>query len=174
MHQDRATFVELITHEHRFTASVHAHGHRLLDVLNDRTTDYLEINDVKVYRYTAPQEEVTTIPHAVVRKDDLHLVIITGEEHEAPTHRLFGFVQKIPYDVFITVPGYEVQGIIHVQYQHKMSPIAALARETSQFFPVTRATAAQASTGSDVLSTSVIMVNKRSLCLFAMSEEPIE
>lgn len=170
----RATFVELITHEHRFTATVYTHGQRLLDMLNDRTTDYLGINEVEVHRYSDREACVASLPQAIIRKDDLHLVIITGEEHEAPTQRLFGFVQKFPYRVLLTVPGYEVRGTIHLTDQHEPNPIVVLSRQTGTFFPVTRATAAQAWTGADVLTCPVIMVNKHSLSLFALSEEPPE
>lgn len=170
----RATSVELITHEHRFTATVYTRGQRLLDMLNDRTTDYLQVNDVRVHRYSAPEDCVATFPEAIIRKDDLHLAIITGEEHEAPTQRLFGFVQKFPYHVFLTVPGYEVQGIMHLTREREPNPIAVLARDVGTFFPVTRATASQALTGEEVFSTPVVMVNKRSLSLFYLGEEPVE
>lgn len=170
----QATFVELITHEHRFKATVYTRGQRLLDILNDRTTDYLSINDVEVYRYSAPNDCVATFSEAIIRKEDLQLAIITGEKHEAPTRRLFGFVQKIPYHVFLTVPGYEVRGKIHLTREQKAESVAVLSRETGTFFPITSATASQAWTGEDLLSTPVIMVNKRSLSLFYLGEEPIE
>jgi hypothetical protein len=169
----QAAFVELITHEHRFEATVYTRGQRLLDMLNDRTTDYLGINDVEVHRYSAPEECIAAFPEAIIRKNDLHLVIITGEKHEAPVHRLFGFVQKIPYHVFLTVPGYEVRGVMHLAARRTPNPIAVLAREMGTFFPVTGATASQAWTGEDVLTCPVIMVNKHSLSLFALSQEPV-
>lgn len=170
----RATYVDLMTHEHRFTAVVYTRGQRLLDMLNDRTTDFLQINDVEVYRYSVPEQCVATIPEAVIRKEDLHLVVITREEHEAPAQRLFGFVQKVPYHTLLTVPGYEVRGTIHLTRQREPNPIAVMARETGRFFPVTNATASQALTGQEVLSIPVVMVNKRSLSLFYLGEEPVE
>lgn len=169
----RPVSVELITHEHLFTAHVYTRGRRLLDMLNDRTTDYLQINDVDVHRYSAPTECVASFQEAVIHKADLHLVIITGEEHEAPTSRLFSFVQKTPYHVFLTVPGYEVRGTMHLLEQREPDPIAVLTHETSTFFPVTQATASQAWTGAHVLSRPVVMVNKFSLSLFYIGEEPV-
>lgn len=168
-----ATFVELITHEHRFKATVYTRGQRLLDMLNDRTTDYLEVNDVEVHRYSAPEACIATASQAIIRKDDLHLLIITAETHEAPAQRLFGFVQKTPFHVFLTVPGYEVRGILHLTGQRESNPIAVLARQTGTFFAVTRATASQAWTGEEVLTCPVIMVNKHSLALFALSGEAV-
>ncbi len=169
----RPTYVELITHEHRFKATIYTRGHRLLDMLNDRTTDFLEICDVEVRRLSTPDECIATFEEAIVCKDDLHLAVITGEAHEAPAQRFFGFVQKIPYNVFLTVPGYEVRGVMHLSDPRRPNPVAVLARETGVFFAVTAATVFQVLTGEEVFSCPVIMVNKRSLSLFALSEEPI-
>ncbi len=167
-------FVELITHEHRFRAKMYTRGQRLLDILNSQTTEFLQIYDVEVYRYSAPEDCVGTFEEAVIRKNDLHLVIITREEHEAPTQRLFGFVQKISYQVFLTVPGYEVRGKMHLASQHDHNPIAVLSQQMGRFFPVTGATASQAWAGEVVLDSPVIMVNKSSLSLFHLGEEPVE
>lgn len=166
--------MELITHEHRFKAKVYTRGQRLLDMLNDRNTDFLQINDVEVFRYSAPEARVETFEEAVVRKEDLHLAIITREEHEAPTQRLFGFVQKVPYRVFITVPGYEVRGEIHLGQKADRNPIAILSMQAGRFFPVTSAKTSQAWTGEVILESPVIMVNKNSLSLFHLGEEPAE
>jgi hypothetical protein len=168
-----AAFVELVTHEHRFKAKVYTRGQRLLDMLNDRTTDFLQINDVEVYRYSAPDVQLGVFEEAIVRKKDLHLAIITHEEHEAPAQRLFGFVQKIPYHVFLTVPGYEVRGTIHLGQRHDHNPISVLSRQTGTFFPVTSATASQAWTGEAILDSPAIMINRDSLSLFYLGEDPV-
>ncbi|MFQ5341504.1 MAG: hypothetical protein ACE5F6_08145 [Anaerolineae bacterium] len=166
-----ATFVQLITQEHLFNATVYTRGHRLLDTLNDRTTDYLEVSDVELHRKGSPEDTVAAFSEAIIRKADLHLVIITGSEHEAPRRRFFSYVQKIRNNVFLTVPGYEVRGVMHLIGTGLPNPIAVLAQETGVFFPVTSATASHAQTGVDVVEHPVIMVNKRSLCLFALGEE---
>ena len=167
------TFVQLITQEHLFNATVYTRGHRLLDILNDRTTDYLQVSDVELHRKGSPEDPVAAFSEAIIRKADLHLVIITGQEHEAPRTRLFGYVQKIRYNVFLTVPGYEVRGEMHLSGAGRPDPISVLAQETSAFFPLTSATALHAQTGADVVVHPVVMVNKRSLCLFALSEKPL-
>ena len=166
-------YVQLITEEHLFNATIYARGHRLLDILNDRTTDYLEVSDVELHRKGSPEDTLAAFAEAIIRKADLHLVIITGQEHEAPGRRLFGYVQKTQYSVFLTVPGYEVRGRMHLADRRRPDPIAVLAQETGVFFAVTSATASHAQTGVDVVEHPVIMVNKHSLCLFALSEEPL-
>lgn len=166
-------FVRLVTEEHLINATVYTHGRRLLDVLNDRTTDYLKVSDVELHRKHSPEDAVAAFSQAIVRKADLHLVIITGQEHEAPRTRLFGYVQKTRHSVFLTVPGYEVRGEMHLTGTGQPDPIAVLAQETGVFFPVTGATASHAQTGADVVVHPVVMVNKHSLCLFALGEEPL-
>lgn len=166
----RRTAVILITHEHRFTGTVPTLGQRLLDMLNDKTTDYLHIHDVQVFRSTDPETCIAAFPEAVVRKADLSLAIITGEKHEAPEKRLYAFVQKRAYHVFLTVPGYEAQGRLHLP--RSAEPVAVLARDTDTFFPITQATVSRV--GSDErLEVPVIIINKESVALFYVGETPV-
>jgi hypothetical protein len=166
------TLVELITHEYRFRATVYTRGWRLLDLLNDPMTHYLQINDLRIYRYNNSSEGVATFSEGFVRKDDLHLVIITSEKHEAPIQRLFNYVRKAPYHVFLTVPGHEVRGTMHIVQQPDVNPITILTSQPGAFAPVTGATVSRAWTGEEILSCPVVMVNKNSLSLFCLSEEP--
>ncbi len=168
----RRAAVILITYEHRFTGQVPTGGRRLLDILNDRTTEYLHIHDVQVFRSTDTGTCIAAFPEAVVRKADLSLVLITTEKHEAPEKRLYGFVPKKLYHVFLTVPGYEVQGRLHLTASSP-EPVAVLARETSEFFPITQATVSQVDGAAGTLQVPVIIVNKTSITLFYVGETPI-
>ena len=169
-----AAFVEIIAHEHRFTATVYVHDQRLLDLLNDQTTDVLPINDVAVYRCSALEDAVAILPEAIIHKADLHLVIITREERNQPTQRLFGYVQKMRYPVFLTVPGYDVQGAMHLLPSHDLDPTTILVNKASTFFPVTNATISEAWRGEEDFAVPVVMVNKRSLTLFSLGEAPMK
>jgi hypothetical protein len=168
----RRAAVILITYEHRFIGRVPTGGQRLLDILNDRSTDYVHVHDVEVFRNTDPETCIATFPEAVVRKADLSLVLITGEKHEAPEKRLYGFVPKKLYHVFLTVPGYEVQGRLHLALSSP-EPVTVLARETGDFFPVTQATVSQVGGAGGSLQVPVIIINKASIALFYVGETPI-
>jgi hypothetical protein len=167
---ERGASVVLITHQHRIAGAVQTKGKRLLDVLNDKTTDYLDIRDVQVFRGTDTETCVAAFPEALALKADISLMVVLAEKHEAPRKRLYGFVRKRPYPVFITVPGYEIQGRMHLTGPPE--PLAVLARETDVFFPVTQATVSQVITG-EPLEVSVVMVNKTCIGLFSLGEEPI-
>lgn len=166
----RRASVVLLTYEHRFTATVTTGGRRVLDILNDRTTDYLHIHDVQVFRSFAPETRVASFPDAVVRKEDLSLVLITGERHEAPEKRLYAFVPKKPHHVFITVPGYEVQG--RMLLTGAAEPVSILARETGEFFPVTQATVSDVGAAGAPIEAPVVLINKATVALFYVGEEP--
>jgi len=143
----------------------------MLDLLNDRTTEYLHIHDVQVFRSSAPEARIASFPDAVVRKEDLSLVLIIGERHEAPEKRLYAFVPKRPHHVFITVPGYEIRGNMFLT--GAAEPVSILARETGQFFPVTQATVSGIGAVGEPIEAPVILINKDTVALFYVGEEPV-
>lgn len=164
----RATFVELITDEHRLLANIHTRGQRLLDLLNDQTSNYLTAHDVRVYNRRDLQTCIAAFSRAVIRKTDLDLVIITENEHEAPEARLYAHVQKEMHRVLLTIPGYEIRGKLHLTDPDEA--VIVLDRQRGDFFPVTEATVFCADTPDEVFEGSVVMVNKTGIALFCVGE----
>ena len=160
----------LIGHEHHIRGSILTDGRRLLEILNAKTTDYLEVNNARVFRRDAAEECIAKLSTVVVTKVSISLIVVIEEKHEAPERRLHAFTPKVRYPVFLTLPGHEVAGKIHLTYAPDAK--AVLARDTDDFFPLTDAVVARAnSVGS--LKANVVMVNKAHLGLFYINPSPV-
>ncbi len=158
----------LISHRHRFICTVPTGDRRLLDYLNDSITDYLHLRNVQVARHTERGRCVDPLPEALVRKTSLGLAVITSERHEAPQRRLASFVVKDRRLAFLTIPGYEVRGILHISA--RADPLDILLFEKQAFFPLTQATVSGTGIGAGQITAPVVIVQKAWVELLAVGQ----
>ena len=157
-----------ITGEQVFQAAVATGGRRLLDLLNDGLTDYVQARDAQVFHDLDMATTVASFPSACVRKEALSLVILPEEGHEAPEKRFFGYVQKLPQRVFVAVPGYEVEGRLHLLRAGEA--VTVLTHDLGEFFPVTQAQLRHTRAPFEVLDVPVVMIHKSTVALFCLEE----
>jgi len=157
----------LVTNEHLLGVEIETRGQRLLDVLNDNNTDFLCVNDVRVFRRRCATP-VATLPKAIIRKSNIGLAIPAGDRHEAPEKRARSFVPKRRYAASLVVLGYEVRG--ELALKRTDDPVAALCHELGRFFPVPRGTVAFADTRSEEQTAQVVLVNSDHVSLFALGQ----
>jgi hypothetical protein len=138
--------VTLLVGSHLLTGSVITSGRRLLDVLNSKVGEYLTVDDVQVYDMGAADgfeasSSLATLPHALVAKGSIQLVIIHGEKDQDREPREEMRVEKRACAAFVTVPGVALRGTVHVPYSpyHPITPEGFMARDADRFFPVTGA-----------------------------------
>lgn len=160
--------VVLITERHRYTCAILAAGRRLLDILNDRLTDYLWLEEVRVAWGDDPDQFIATVPRACLRKQALRAAVITSEVHEAPQSRLISYVPKIRRPVFLTLPALEVRGTLHLSAWAE--PLDTLDPEKGEFFPVTGATLSWGGAGGGSLAAPVALIRKAWVELFWVGE----
>jgi len=158
----------LITREHVFAATVVAKGRRLLDLLNDSLTGYVQAQEAQVFRGLDMQQPIASFPTAQVHKSALSMVILIQDEHEAPLSRFYGYVQKIPHRVFVAVPGYEVEGQLHLPPATK--PTAVVLQDLEPFFPVTQAKLTRTSPPFETMEVPVVMIQRPMVELFCLDD----
>jgi hypothetical protein len=159
----------LITQEHLLIGEVLTRGTRLLEVLTDPHTEFLQLSDVHVSRREAKTQEVIRLPEAVVRKAEICLAVLGGGRHESPETRRFAYVDKRSYPTFAIVAGYEVRG--ELQLKGASDPIAALTHEIRGFMPLTQVTIGHAGVSGDPLLASVALCNREFTSLLHISSE---
>ena len=165
--------VALITHQHLFTGIVTTGGSRLLDVLNDSHAVYLPLDDVRFYRVGDAQNPCTVFTEGLAYVMSVNLAILRAREHEAPAKRQLAYVPKKPYSVFLTVPGYEIRGQLHLAYTSSEPDLESfLLRDAGAFFPVTDATVTASSGEPIVQNGPVVFVRRSSLGLMCQGEMP--
>jgi hypothetical protein len=146
----------LVTHEHLLDGEIDTHGQRLLDVLNDASTSFLRVKDVRVLRRKCATA-IAISPEAVIRKSNVALAIPAGDKHESPVRRSLSFDSKRRYSAFLVVLGYEVRGELALKGTD--DGVAALCHELGYFFPVPKGRVAFAGTYCRDTGAQVVIVN---------------
>ena len=143
---------------HRLEASLQNSGYRLLDILNDRMHEFLELYEVRV---AADGSELgTSLAHAVVAKARITLAAVIGDRHEAEERRRFSAVAKSQHPALAIVNGFEIRGAMHLDGEPDAQ--RALSGELDTFFAITDATVFHPSSGHRE-AAQVVMPNKADL-----------
>jgi len=167
------TSIALVAGEHWVTGLISTEERRVLDIVNDRQSEYLQLAEVRLYLSADLGEPVATLDKAVLPKASILFLMITEERHEAPRKRVSFFVRKDHYEFFATVAGFEVRGYVHLtQRTDMLGYLTKLQREGSQFFPVTDTSVAQMGPFGEPSHAPVTLVNRTHLDVFYLSEAP--
>jgi hypothetical protein len=156
------TTAVLITSDHWYSCSLANRGQRLLEVLNDVQSEFLQVTDVKVFRHRS-QDCVATLPSAVIPKGTIRLAIPTEGKHEALEKRRYAFVEKEHRTVFLVLAGYEISGTFHARGLG--DPLAILTYESARFLPVAQASISPVPDGGEALNAAVVLANKNFISL---------
>ncbi|HMN30035.1 MAG TPA: hypothetical protein PKE45_17920 [Caldilineaceae bacterium] len=161
------TAAMLMAGSHRLTGHIVIAGQRLQEILNNKLSACLTVYDSHLFRRTGAQSPVVQLPEFTIPKTMLDLVLLREEHHELPTKRLYAFVQKGHYPVFLTIAGYEVQGQLHLASYQK--PERILDDAGSNFIPITQATVTCADEPEQVWETPVVFVRRSAIVLFYLA-----
>ncbi len=158
----------IITQGLLIECNVVTRGLRVLELLNDPTTDYISLHDFKAYRIGA-KTPIRTSQEAIVRKDNINFIVLDANRHETPERRAIAYAAKDQYEVFLTVRQYGIQGRIHMK--GTPDPIAYLKRDTGMFLPVTDAQVFLSGAEPTSTATQTVIINKEKIDLFQLSNE---
>lgn len=161
---------EFFTNQHRVRGQIFTGNRRLTDVLNDALYSSVELREVEVARVIELEKVVYTYPSAVLMKEAIALVIIPGERSDGTESRIFKFVEKRPYEVTLTVPPYEVSGVLHLKGTGDLRTL--LVREVNHFVPLTQARVVFTLYPKVKFSGEVAIVNKALLEIVGAQETP--
>ncbi len=137
---------------------------RLNEVANDRASEFLSLTDARVHADPDLSQPLTMLPRMVVPKSAVVLIASLEDHHEAPDKRRTYLQRKQPYPVFITVPGTEVIGNLHLST--RLDPVALLARlgaDGAAFFAVSDAEVAQLPQLGGAARCPVVLIARQSV-----------
>jgi hypothetical protein len=124
---------DFFTASYRFSATVLVYKRRLVDVLSDVITDYLELVDIYVSRINAPGDIVATYPKGSIVKDEINFIMLSSESEGKSQERFYAIRENLP--VFISIPSFEIAGSI--QWGRQDLDIKKLmGSDTQKFLPV--------------------------------------
>lgn len=157
-----------LTNRHMFDCSINSHGQRLQEILNSNLTTSIHIFNISAYRFADTKSPVATFRTATLLKSTINLAMIPTERHEAPERRMFSYVSKNYYRAFITVAGFDIQGIMH--FMASPDATAFLVRDVNSFFPVTDAELNDGYQEADPMHATVILVRKSAVSFLHLGE----
>lgn len=99
---------DFFTSSYRFSASIIVYKRRLIDVLSDRLTDYLDIVDIYISRINKPGDIVATYKKGSLVKDEITFILLSNEVEAISKERFYSSRDDIP--IFISVPSFEIHG----------------------------------------------------------------
>jgi hypothetical protein len=167
MSSDRVAAL-FIVGRHSFIGTVDHSGSRVLDVLNEASTEFLRVQGVSVFRGLeggpiAHYDEIT-VPKAAI-----DCVILTDERHEAPLRRKYALVEKQSHNVFVLLTDYEVRGT--VMLGRSLDPVLILNSGASSFFAVVGASVSSVDGKGPPVPTKVAFVNKSKVSLLQIEKQ---
>lgn len=129
----RAVFA--VSH-HLISGKVANNGQRLLDVLNDKLSDFVTLDEAEVFAATG--ESIAQLPNAIIPKSELLMAVVPGERHEAPEKRTTRFRSKKQYSAFVIADRFAINGRLHLEgsghasvtYQKELGEYAAIDEAT--------------------------------------------
>ncbi len=147
----------LMIDEHLIVGEVETSGRRLLEVLNDTLTDWLQVFGAHVARRTDKAHAVSTLDELMVRKADVRIAVPGGATHESPEKRRFAYVEKKQFPTFAIIDGYEIRGAMHLKAKREMHQLLV---DMASFVPLTEATISHVGPLDEKLDAEVAIINK--------------
>jgi hypothetical protein len=163
------TAVMVATASHRVAGRLMNAGLRLHDIVNNKLSTCLTLQEVELFRHTADRRH-SRLSEVTLPKELINLILLLEQQHEAPAGRLYGYVQKNVYPTFLTVAGYEVAGHLHLTTIQR--PELFLIDTITPFIPITQATVTCVGGVEASWTTSVVFVRRAAIALFQVGAQP--
>jgi hypothetical protein len=161
---------DFFTHSYRISGQVDVRRQSLADLLNDRTTAFIELEDAYVSPLDRPADIVATYAASNLIKGNLTFVTVRHGEDVISRKDSYGsYLGSYLRKVFLTVPAFEIVG--YLRLSGKVDLRRVLTVESNDFLAVLDGRI-RASIRPDIGFTGGgTLVNKRHIGAFCLAEE---
>jgi hypothetical protein len=159
---------DFFTDSHRFSASVVVYKRRLIDVLGDKMTNYLDLVDVYVSRNNNPGVIVGTYQRGSLVKEEINLIVLSSET-QAISKQKFYTPNRVSLPIFVTIPFFEIKG--QFQWMGDLDVKKILTTETQRFLPILEASAANPFFPQFNFQGPTALVNKSKVQLLCINKD---
>ncbi len=160
---------DFFTDSYRMSGHVPIGKRRLADMLSDRLSNFLSLQDIYVSRIHKPGEIAAHYKAGSLIKSQITFVVLPTKADGLSKDHTYPALSRQMQPVFITVPSFEIQGSLNIV--GKLDLQALLAIGVDQFMPLLDATATASALPEVQFSGPVILVNKSSVELFCVADE---
>jgi hypothetical protein len=134
-------------------------GTRLSDFLNDRRDTAMTMLNTQIARLNDPSKIIEQHAEAVVLKSWIVVAFEPPQKAIPYVKRLYGYVPKRRYDVFLVLEGMEVRGTLHTPGALELRRLVATTSDS--FVPITQAVVSLYENDRYKIEQEAIMVNTR-------------
>ena len=140
---------------------------RVLEVLNDPTTRYLKLENVRILE-DASDEPFCQLGATVLVKENIHLAMLVAEDRPSDNKVFFATRERKTFHCVVSLPSMLVEGRLHTKMATE--PQSFLSLEAGAFFPITGASLRQLGTARR-FDSSVVWINKTAVS--SISLDPV-
>jgi hypothetical protein len=161
---------EFLSHNYRISGEASVALNPLTDTLNDALHSYIKIENVYISPIQSPADIKGHFRHAQLRKDNITLVVLRREEDGLPKRQSYGsYLGQTIHDVFITVPGFELEGELAMSKTLDLEAVLVLSVE--RFIPISNAVATVSLAPEIQFQGGMILVNRDYIGAFCLTRK---
>ena len=161
---------DFFTHSYRISGHVDISRRPLADMLNDRTTSFVQLEDCYVSPIDKPGEIIASHAASGLTKANLTLVLVPTRDDALARKQTYGsYLGTYLRKVFLTVPSFEIVGYLRLAGRVDLRRL--LSTDAGEFIPILDGRV-RASIRPDISFTSGgVLVNNRHIGAFCLEEE---
>lgn len=161
---------DFFLHSYRISGRVDIRKRPLFDILNDRMTGFIELEDAYVSPLDRPGEIIATYTSSHLTKANVTLVLVPHRDDALSRKQSYGsYYGTYLQQIFLTVPSFEVVGYLRLSARVNLRRLLSV--ETEEFIPILDGRV-RASIRPDVVFTGGgVLVNKHHIGAFCLAEE---
>ncbi len=148
---------DFFTASYRFSATVLIYTRRLIDILGDHTTDYLDMIDIYISRINNPGDIVATYEKGTLIKNEINFILLPTEVEGTSKERHYAYQENIP--LFISIPSFEIHGTLRWGTKEVQAK-KLLISDAQKFVPIIDAVASNSLFPEVTFEGPMALVNK--------------
>ena len=163
------TRVIVFTQSHWLTGHLESTNARVQETLKSGSSDFVRLHEVTVSQELQQAPVIVSLPEVLLPKPMVDLVVIPGDNHEAPQKRRNCLIRKVAFDMYLVVAGHSIRGTLHLSIP--TTDILRMITSLDDFFALTDVTFIHQS--GNQTQARVALINKKSIgCIsFQMAGE---
>ena len=169
-HMANRVTVLVVAGQHSFFGAIENLGLRVLDVLNDFSSDYLHLHEVTVRR-GIEGKSISQFLEGTIPKVAVDFVLLEPNKHEAPLRRKYALVPKQSRDALILLGEFEIRGRFMTTGSFDVLP--ALCQERTAFFPVTSVRLTRITSADAPISAGAALINGHKTTLLHLARPAV-
>lgn len=126
--------VDFFGHGHRLSTQINVYGWPLSAQLNDRRSEWFDLEIAYVSRVEHLGEIISDFPISILRKTDIAFALLAGQTDGALKKPAASGFTKYLYRTLVAVPSFEITGLLEAT--GKLDLHTLLAAGAERFFPL--------------------------------------